>query len=473
MIPTRFAAATILSGTLALGACDAAPGGPDPQSPPAPPPAGRWVVVAGVPVGAWSAALLPTGKVLLFQGGEQMHLWDPNTWEFGARFSSNTNLFCAGLTLLADGRLLAVGGHAGQDSAGNFLGSSAAEVFDPWQERWTRLPDMIGGERWYPTAITLPDGRVLVASGTHAGKLNETIERFDPEREEWQAVARQQLPLYPWAAVLPADEIAFYGPQRPTALFDLNTGAIRPAGSMGQARHGGTGVLLNAAAGRLLALGGGSPATGSAEMFEVGSAAWRPIPSMARSRHHPDTILLPDGTVLVVGGHSTAGEGEGSDAEGDVRLAEILDPTGTRWSEAGNAHYGHGYHSTALLLPDGSVLAAGPERNLELYRPPYLFAGERPIVESLPGTASYGETLSVTTSAEAPIARVVLIRASSVTHSLNTDQRYLALEFQRVSGRELAVQAPAAPALAPPGYYLLFVVTDRGVPSEGRFLPIG
>jgi len=112
--------------TVTLVACEGSPAGPGPQEPePAPePPSGRWEIVDPVPVGAWSAALLPTGKVLLFQNGEQMYLWDPETRQFGPQFSSNTNLFCAGLTFLADGRLLAVGGHAGQDEEEHFLGLS-------------------------------------------------------------------------------------------------------------------------------------------------------------------------------------------------------------------------------------------------------------------------------------------------------------------------------------------------------------
>lgn len=186
-----------------------------------------------------------------------MYLWDPRNRQFGAPFTANTNLFCAGLALMADGRLLAVGGHAGEDADGNFFGSSAAEVFDPWQETWTRLPDMEGGERWYPTAVSLADGRVLVTSGTRAGTLKETIELLDPASQQWQVVERAGLPLYPWTAVLPDGDILFYGPQRPTVLFDPDTGALRRAGTMGMARFGGAGVLRNAETTELLALGGG------------------------------------------------------------------------------------------------------------------------------------------------------------------------------------------------------------------------
>lgn len=440
-------------------------------------PAGRWESVPNASVAAWSAALLPSGKVLLFQNGTQMYLWDPKTKQFSRKFSSNTNLFCAGLALLSDGRLIAVGGHGGKDAKGQFLGLKSAEIFDPWQERWTRLPDMVGGERWYPTALTLSDGRVLVASGTHAGKPNELIEIFDPEQQSWQVAARQRLPMYPWAAVLKSGELVFYGPQRPTYLFSLNSSAFRPAGAMNITRSGGAGVLLNAKTGELLALGGGKPASNSTELFDPAKSAWRATASMAHPRHHANAVLLPDSMVLVVGGHSEADEDqehrEELGAENGVLMAELFDPERESWQEAGQANYAHGYHSTALLLPNGSVLAAGPKKTIEVYYPWYFFAGERPAVESLPSSVTYGQSFSVGTPAAAKIARVVLIRASSTTHSLNTDQRFLELDFQRVSESELLVQAPAHPALAPPGYYLLFLVTNQKIPSEGKFIRIG
>jgi len=437
---------------------------------------GRWEALAQVPVAAWSAALLPTGKVLLFQNGSQMYLWDPKTRRFGHRFRSNTNLFCAGLALLGDGRLLAVGGHEGKDPQGHFLGVKSAEVFDPWTERWRRLPDMAGGERWYPSAITLADGRVLVASGTHAGEQNETIEIFDPITQNWEVIARQRLPQYPRVAVLPDGNLIFYGPQRQTGILDLEGGTFKQIGAMSVARPGGAGVLLEAETGKLLALGGGEPVTNSVEIFDPARGYWEQTDPMAHPRHHPDAVLLPDGRVLVIGGHSGAHGhdhgGEAGDAAGDVLMAELFDPEEGRWLEAGEAHYGHGYHSTALLLPDGSVLAAGPERTLEIYYPWY-FDEERPEITAMPNSTSYGESFSVETPMADEITRVVIIRLSSTTHSLNTDQRYLKLGFEQISESELRVEAPPSAALAPPGYYLLSLVTSEGVPSEGVFLRIG
>jgi len=460
--PARASLAAATLSAVTLGACESSRM------------SGQWGIVAPVPVGAQSAALLPTGKVLLFQDGEQMYIWDPATQQFGPQFSSNTNLHCAGLAFLADGRLLAVGGHEGQDDEDYWLGLRSAEVFDPWQESWTRLPDMAGRERWYPTAVTLPNGRVLVASGTHAGVHNKAIELFDPIRQEWQVVAQQQLPMYPWAAVVPSGELILYGPQVQTAYFDWTSGTFTEAGRMSERRDGGAAAFLNAETAEVLALGGGNPTTSTTEMFDASAGEWRALPSMARPRHYPDVVLLPDGTALVVGGHTSDPEREEERTAEDVLTVEVLDVERRRWSEVAPTNYSHGYHSTALLLPDGSVLAAGPERQLEVFRPWYVVQSEdRPAVASSPERAGYGQTFSVTTAQDVNVVRVVVIRSSSVTHAHNTDQRYLELEFEEVSDRDFSVRGPVSSTIAPPGYYLLFVVNEEGVPSEGRFVRIG
>jgi hypothetical protein len=133
------------------------------------------------------------------------------------------------------------------------------------------------------------------------------------------------------------------------------------------------------------------------------------------------------------------------------------------------------YHSTALLLRDGRVLVAGGGRffrgpdptdqlSTEIYAPPYLFKGPRPVITSAPATATYGGNIAIQTPDASRIAAVSLVKLGSVTHAINMDQRFVPLAFAGTGG-SLTVQAPASPNVAPPGHYMLFILDTNGVPS--------
>ena len=116
------------------------------------------------------------------------------------------------------------------------------------------------------------------------------------------------------------------------------------------------------------------------------------------------------------------------------------------------------------------------EPHIEIYSPPYLFTAagglaNRPSIASAPPTARYGAAFDVRTPDAANIKSVVLVRAGAVTHAFDMEQRLVELSFKNAAG-VLHVTAPAKGNIAPPGYYLLFILNAEGVPSVAHFVQL-
>lgn len=216
-----------------------------------------------------------------------------------------------------------------------------------------------------------------------------------------------------------------------------------------------------------------APSTYVLDMSQV-SPAWRQTAPMAFPRSYHNLVLLPDGNVLVTGGGRTT---DARDLTQAVYEMEIWSPVTETWTTVAAMQVPRLYHSTALLLPDGRVLVSGggsfggatDQLSAEIYSPPYLFKGARPTISSVPTNIQYGTSFVVATPDASTIASVSLVRPGAVTHSFDQDQRFLPLGFQQNAGG-LDVQAPANSNLAPPGYYMLFIINANGVPSTGAFV---
>ena len=132
----------------------AAAQGPDPAV------SGQWSAVISWPATAIHTHVLPTGKVMFWPYGDEPHLWDPVANTITTLPLAGYNTFCSGHSLMADGKLIILGGHVQ-----NGQGLPNASVYDPFTNTRTNLPNMNDG-RWYPTGLTLPNGEVLVITGT-------------------------------------------------------------------------------------------------------------------------------------------------------------------------------------------------------------------------------------------------------------------------------------------------------------------
>jgi hypothetical protein len=202
---------------------------------------------------------------------------------------------------------------------------------------------------------------------------------------------------------------------------------------------------------------------------------WRTTTPMNFPRVFHTLTLLPDGNVLATSGSRVS---TNTDPTLAVYEAELWSPGTEQWSTMSPMQVPRTYHSSALLLPDARVLVAGSgistgpnQLNAQIFSPPYLFKGPRPVIAAAPNSIQYGTTFTVDTPDAANIQSVALIRPGAMTHTFDEEQRYLSLDLQLV-GNGIQIQAPANANLAPPGYYMLFIVNTSGVPSVASFVRI-
>lgn len=457
---------------------------------------GRWSSPQSWPLVAVHMALLPTGNVVTWDGfaaaPNSERIWNPATGSFLA-VPYGRNLFCAGQILLPDGKVLVTGGHVAP-----YDGLADTTIFDPATDTWTRVEDMSAG-RWYPTVIELGDGRALVFSGDHITQdipgqappmadqaVDSLPEIFDPVTQTWTDLtsARLSTPLYPFLFQLSNGRVLDAGPDLTTRLLDTRTGVWSTVGT--SAIDGMSAVMYRPD--KIMKSGSwaepdfsGAAAyapTNRAQVLDMtrASPAWTDTGSMAYARSYQDLTVLPDGTVLATGGESNS---DGTDITKAVLPAEVWNPTTGAWTTLAAEQIGREYHSTALLLPDGRVLVAGGgqlpnspavnETNAEVYSPPYLFKGARPTISSAPSLVQYGADFTVSTPDAASIASVALVRTGAPTHGFDMNQRFLPLSFTPANG-SLTVTAPQNGNVAPPGYYMLFLVNGSGVPSVASFV---
>ena len=434
---------------------------------------GSWTQVRSWPP-ATHTHLLPTGVVMFFgefESGDSSYLWDPTTDVLTPLPRAGYNIFCAGHSFLGDGRLMVAGGHADLH-----VGLAQASLFDPFTNSWTRLPDM-NERRWYPSSTTLPSGDALVVSGEidRMGVTDNLPQIYEVATGKWRdlTTAVRSFPFYPREFVAPNGKVFVAGPQLISWYLDTSgTGKWTRVADRALVllRDYGPAVLYGK--GKILYMGGHDPPSETAEAIdlEAPSPAWRFVSPMSVPRRQHNATLLPDGKILVTGGSSGPGF---NNSDVPALSSEVWDPETGRWTTWASLPVFRGYHSTALLLPDGRVLSAGGTGaayySMELFSPPYLFRGPRPVITSAPDSIDLDEPFPVETPDGGAVAKVSLIRLGSVTHAFDENQRFVPLEFTWSAG-VLTVRAPPSSNLAPPGHYMLFLVDAAGVPSAAKIV---
>jgi hypothetical protein len=403
---------------------------------------------------------------------------------------------------LAEARTLKATGGTMTLEKENFQGTNAAFEFDPIAERYDYVLPM-PHKRWYPTLTTMENGNILAVSGLDgAGQISPgNNDVFDPRTGRWSKGPFRYFPTYPALFLTTGGKLFFTGSStgygranvgRQPGIWDLKNNSFQLVTGLrepGIAETSGSVLLPPAQKQRFMILGGGGVGTSRLVTARTAIANLKsphPVytrgPNLAQPTRYPLSVILPDDTVLVTGG---AAQYRG-EHDSDNHIARIYDPETNSFTVAAAPAIGRDYHSEAVLLPDGRVATLGSnplyadkndtitakfEQRIEIYSPPYLFRGPRPVVTGGPRRVARGGSATFTTSNPSDIQKIRLIHPSAATHDTDVAQRSIAIAFTRTPDG-VHVKIPPQPGLVPLGWYMLFIDNDKGVPSVARWVQV-
>lgn len=434
-----------------------------------------------------------------------------------------TNVWCSSGSVSPDGTLVQTGGfNDGDRMVRTFAPCATCD--------WREVNNGLAARRWYATNHILPDGRQIIIGGRRQfnyefyPKAQSTAKNFYslPFLVQTNDAAAENN-LYPFI-FLNVDGNLFIFANNRAVLFDYNRNSVVrnypqiPGGDPRCYPSTGSAVLLplrnlqaqNVDAEVLIC--GGAP-RGAYQNANSGrfdgalktcarikitdpQASWV-METMPGARVMSDMVLLPNGDVLIINGAAlgTAGWELGRDPVLRPFLYKTNNRVGSRFELQTASDIPRMYHSSAVLLRDGRVLVAGSnphiyynfsnvlfptELRLEAFSPSYLEPGFSTVRPTIVSPASqtklkYAQALKIRFQATGALVRdsvsVTMLAPPFTTHSFSMNQRMLVLEPHDLSEvakstYEVGVTAPGSAVLAPPGFYLLFVVHQE-IPSHG------
>lgn len=480
---------------------------------------GEWSAPTGFPIVPVSAVMLPNNKLLTFSALAdtkytltpdtitKVAILDLNTGKVTEPININTHhqMFCEGLALLADGRVLINGGS----------NDRATTIYDPVTNTWNVGP-LMNIPRAYNADTLLSTGQVLTLGGSwydSAGNKNGEIFTPSGTTGSWQTlpgvVATNILTSDPggvfradnhaWLFAQPGGTVFHAGPSKQTNwITTAGNGSITFAGNRGDSADAMNGNAIMYDVAKILTVGGATAyedfgsaavniqATNHAYTIDISGGPSQPVAfartsDMAYARALSNSVVLPDGKVLVVGGQQHP---QPFTDTGAALSPELWDPVTGKFTVMAPETIPRTYHSVAILLPDGRVFSGGGglcgscttnHTDGQIYSPPYLFNPDgtlrtRPVITGAPTTTVTGSTITVTTNSATPT--FALIRMSAVTHGVNNDQRRIPLTPTTVNGTTYTLQLPADKGVLLPGNYMLFALAASGTPSVATIMNI-
>jgi Bacterial lectin/Domain of unknown function (DUF1929) len=346
------------------------------------------------------------------------------------------------LISLGGGRFLEIGGNGSAGENGQAGGGSGTpEIFTPGTG-WKALPGAFSADIanfwWYPRVWMSSNGTIFGYSAMGEGDNAGTLFKIDPTGQ---------------------GSVTNLG-HTPFESEDYNPAAMFAADKILTIDKNGNGWIIDIS----------GPTPTFTQTGGVGeNRAWSNLTDLA------------DGTVLLTGGSVGA-----NNLATETNNAEIWNPATGQWTEDASAAIGRFYHSNTLLLPDGTVLslgggAPGPLTNLnaEIYTPGYLLNSDgtlrtdRPVITSAPKMLQQGQTFTITLDNADVIQKLELIKYGNGTHSFDGEQRAFSLDFTHVDAHTLQVTLPASANMITDGYWLLFADNNNGTPSVAATVKIG
>jgi galactose oxidase len=484
----------------------------------------RWTISASPLPSLWSpkvtftivpaaAANMADGRLLLWSaygrfyfggnhGETYTSIYDPATGQATERLVSNTghDMFCPGTSMLPDGRILVNGGSS----------SERTSIFDPVTGIWSRSQNM-GINRGYNGNTLLSTGAVLTLGGSWSGGEGNKHAEVWSSGNGWRRLSGVPVDDFigpdpkgvyrgdnhMWLIAASNGWVFHAGPATQMHWIDTNgNGSIVAAGPRGNDAYAMNGNAIAYDTGRILKLGGASKydngkATDGAYVIDIrgGPAApvtVRSVAPMAFPRTLHNSVVLPNGQVVVVGGMNI------SKVFSDLRpvyMVELWDPQTETFTRLAPMQTPRTYHSVALLMLDGRVFVGGGglctdnytgtcsnHPDAEILTPPYLLNANgtlaaRPAITSAPPSTAHGATITVRT--DTAVASFALVRMAAATHSVNNDQRRLPLTItggNQTDGYRLHIPADKGEVL--PGNYMLFALSASGRPSVAKVIQI-
>ncbi|WP_438317583.1 discoidin domain-containing protein [Streptomyces sp. HUAS TT3] len=468
---------------------------------------GSWDRITGFPLVPVATAVLPGDKLLAWSayavdrfggsnGYTQTAILDLKTGKVTQRRIDNTghDMFCPGIAMLADGRVLVTGGS----------NAEKASIYDPATDAWSATTSM-NIARGYQAMTLLSTGEAFVLGGSWSGAGGDKAgEVWSPDTRTWRklpgvpaAPAQTADPAGPyrsdnhmWLHATSGGKVLQLGPSKQMNWISTGgSGGISAAGTRADSPDAMTGNAVAYDVGKLLTLGGSpayerTPATRLAYTVDISGQQVRAARTgdMEHARGFSNSVVLPDGKVAVFGGQ--AYPVPFSDAT-SVLTPELWDPATGTFTPLATMAIPRNYHSVANLLPDGRIFSGGGglcgdcatnHADGAVFTPPYLLAADgtpkpRPVITGgVPPRAAPGASLTVSTQGQ--VASFVLMRSAAATHSTDNDQRRVPLAATAAGNGTYTVSIPSDTGVVLPGTYMLFALDAQGVPSIARFVTV-